>query len=63
MKASSMNVDSNETELDRRALAISVWENKGGSRAPDTPHGNVTKPVRDHPGAVHSDAATELTVR
>ena len=33
-----MNADSNETELDRRALAISVWENEGGARASDTPN-------------------------
>jgi len=31
-----MNADGNETELDRRALAISVWENEGGARASDT---------------------------
>jgi hypothetical protein len=30
-----MNANSNEAERDRRALAISVWENEGGSRAPD----------------------------
>ena len=34
-----MNPDINEAELDRRALAISVWENEGGARAPDTPDG------------------------
>jgi hypothetical protein len=32
-----MNAERNETQLDRRALAISVWENEGGARAPDTP--------------------------
>ena len=32
-----MNADGNETELDRRALAISVWENEGGARASDRP--------------------------
>jgi hypothetical protein len=30
MKTYSMNADSNEAERDRRALAISVWENEGG---------------------------------
>src|ERR1700735_521624 len=40
-----MNADSNETELDPRALAISVWENEGGSRAPDTPDGQFGRPV------------------
>jgi hypothetical protein len=28
----------NESELDRRALAISVWEKEGKARASDTPH-------------------------
>jgi|SRR5208337_5621650 len=32
-----MNADSNETELERRALAISVWENEGGAPPSDTP--------------------------
>jgi hypothetical protein len=32
-----MNAEGNETELDRHALAISVWENEGGARASDTP--------------------------
>ena len=32
-----MNADGNETELDRRALAISVWENEGGAQASNTP--------------------------
>ncbi len=40
-----MNADSNETELDRRALAISVWENEGGARAPDTPDGQFGRRV------------------
>jgi hypothetical protein len=40
-----MNADSNETELDRRALALSVWENEGGSRAPDTPDGQFGRRV------------------
>ncbi|MCK3781069.1 hypothetical protein MZK49_30915 [Ensifer sesbaniae] len=30
-----MNADSNETES-RNALAISIWENEGGTPAPDT---------------------------
>jgi hypothetical protein len=34
-----MNADSNETEPDPRALAISVWESEGGARAPDAPDG------------------------
>jgi hypothetical protein len=29
-----MNADSNETELDPRALAISVWEMKAGRERP-----------------------------
>ena len=40
-----MNGDSNETELDRRALAISVWENEGGVRAPGTPDGQFGRRV------------------
>ena len=40
-----MNADSNETELDRRALALSVRENEGGSRAPDTPDGQFGRRV------------------
>jgi hypothetical protein len=40
-----MNTDSNETEPDRRALAISVWENEGGARAPDTPDGQFGRRV------------------
>jgi hypothetical protein len=40
-----MNADSNEIELDRRALAVSVWENEGGSRAPDTPDGQFGRGV------------------
>jgi hypothetical protein len=40
-----MNADSNEAELDPRALAISVWENEGGSRAPDTPDGQFGRRV------------------
>jgi hypothetical protein len=40
-----MNADSNETELDPRALAISVWENEGGSQAPDTPDGQFGRRV------------------
>ena len=39
MKGLRMNADSNETEPDPRALAISVWENEGGARAPDAPDG------------------------
>src|ERR1700731_2600282 len=40
-----MNAASNETELDPRALAISVWENEGGSQAPDTPDGQFGRRV------------------
>ena len=40
-----MNTYSNETERDRRALAISVWENEGGARAPDTPDGQFGRRV------------------
>jgi hypothetical protein len=40
-----MNADSNETEPDRRALAISVWENEGGVRAPGTPDGQFGRRV------------------
>jgi hypothetical protein len=40
-----MNVDSNETELDPRALAIGVWENEGGSRTPDAPDGQFGRRV------------------
>ena len=40
-----MNTDSHETEPDRRALAISVWENEGGARAPDTPDGQFGRRV------------------
>ena len=40
-----MNPDINEAELDRRALAISVWENEGGARAPDTPDGQFGRRV------------------
>jgi len=40
-----MKADSDETELDRRALALSVWENEGGSRAPDTPDGQFGRRV------------------
>ena len=40
-----MNANSNEAERDRRALAISVWENEGGSRAPDTPDGQFGRRV------------------
>ena len=40
-----MNTDSNETEPDRRALAISVWENEGGARASDTPDGQFGRRV------------------
>ena len=40
-----MSPDNNETEPDRRALAISVWENKGGARAPDTPDGQFGRRV------------------
>jgi hypothetical protein len=29
-----MNADSNETELDRRALALGVWEMKAGRERP-----------------------------
>ncbi|ODR88096.1 hypothetical protein A8M32_26395 [Sinorhizobium alkalisoli] len=31
-----MNAHSNETEAGRNALAISIWENEGGTPAPDT---------------------------
>jgi hypothetical protein len=49
-----MNPDINETELDRRALAISVWENEGGSRAPDTPDGQFGRRVeRDRSWTVY----------
>src|ERR1700678_2932218 len=40
-----MNTYSNETERDRRALAISVWENEGGARAHDTPDGQFGRRV------------------
>ena len=40
-----MNADSNETEPDRRAIAISVWENEGGARAPDAPDGQFGRGV------------------
>jgi hypothetical protein len=40
-----MNPDSNETEPDRRALVISVWENEGGARGPDTPDGQFGRRV------------------
>ena len=40
-----MDADRNETEPDRRALAISVWENEGGARAPDTPDGQFGRRV------------------
>ena len=40
-----MNTDSHETDPDRRALAISVWENGGGARAPDTPDGQFGRRV------------------
>ena len=40
-----MNADSNETELAPRALAISVWENEGGARAPDTLDGQFGRRV------------------
>jgi hypothetical protein len=40
-----MNPDIKKTELDRHALAISVWENEGGSRAPDTPDGQFGRRV------------------
>jgi|ERR1700677_1170138 hypothetical protein len=40
-----MNADSNETQLDPRALAISIWEDEGGSRAPDTPDGQFGRRV------------------
>jgi hypothetical protein len=40
-----MNADSNDTEPDRRALAISVWENKGGARAPETLDGQFGRRV------------------
>ena len=46
MKAFSMNADSNETELERRALAIAVWENEGGARASDTPDDQFGRRVR-----------------
>ena len=45
MKGLRMNADSNETEPDRRALAISVWENEGGVRAPGTPDGQFGRRV------------------
>ena len=49
-----MNPDINETELDRRALAISVWENEGGSRAPGTPDGQFGRRVeRDRSWTVY----------
>ena len=38
MKGLRMNTDGNETDLERRAFAISVWENEGGSQA-STPAG------------------------
>ncbi|QFI70095.1 hypothetical protein [Sinorhizobium alkalisoli] len=31
-----MNAHSNETEARRNTLAISIWENEGGTPAPDT---------------------------
>ena len=31
-----MNVHSNETEIRRHALAISIWENEGGAPRPDS---------------------------
>ena len=40
-----MNADINKTEPDPRALAISVWENEGGTRAPDTPDGQFGRRV------------------
>jgi hypothetical protein len=40
-----MNADGNEAELDRGALALSVWENEGGSRAPNTPDGQFGRRV------------------
>src|SRR6185437_10380470 len=40
-----MNAASNETELDPHALAISVWENEGGSLAADRPDGQFGRRV------------------
>src|SRR3984957_1753510 len=40
-----MTPDIKKTERDRRALAISVWENEGGSRAPDTSDGQFGRRV------------------
>jgi hypothetical protein len=49
-----MNPDIKKTELDRHALAINVWENEGGSRAPDTPDGQFGRRVeRDRSWTVY----------
>ena len=37
MKGLRTNAGSNETELERRALALSVWENEGGAQASSQP--------------------------
>jgi hypothetical protein len=49
-----MNADSNDTEPDRRALAISVCENEGGARAPETLDGQFGTDVEmDRPWTIY----------
>lgn len=43
--ASNMSPDANETELERCALAISVWENEGGAQASSPPDGQFGRRV------------------
>jgi hypothetical protein len=45
MKGLGRTADSDETELDRRALAISVWENEGGAQASNPPDGQFGRRV------------------
>jgi hypothetical protein len=45
MKGFGRKVDGDETELGRRALAISVWENEGGAQASNPPDGQFGRRV------------------
>jgi hypothetical protein len=56
-----MNADSNEP--DPRALAISVWENEGGARAPNTPDGEFGRRVEMARSWTIYDVFTGVPVR
>ena len=54
MKGLGMNTDGSETECERYALAISVWENEGGAQASSPPDGQFGRRVEmDHSWTIY----------